>query len=212
MDKVFETLDKVPEQIRYVIVFGICALIVSLYVFLVRFPAQDELAKLDREYKAVLETFQSKKAIADDLQNWQLEVQRLQVLLEEALNQLPEDIDTDQLLISVPNIAKKNALTPSEFTIDAERLKVNYAEVPMKIKMQGTFRGIGGFAQEVGDQPRIMAVKNLSLKKTASAGATQRTGGAVAGPGEEPDDGVRLDIDAEVVTYRFVSQGAGAKK
>lgn len=209
MDKVYEALDKIPEQIRYVIVFAICGLIVSLYVFLVRFPAQDELKRLGNERQQVSTTYQSKKAIADDLQNWQLEVQRLQVLLEEALNQLPEDIDTDQLLINVPNIAKKNGLEVKEFSIENERRKSGYAEVPMSLKISGTFRGIGGFAQEIGDQPRIMAVKDLKMKKSAKQ-STPNVGAANSGSSADVDDGVGLDIEAEVVTYRFLSDSKGS--
>ncbi|RMF14797.1 MAG: hypothetical protein D6761_08830, partial [Candidatus Dadabacteria bacterium] len=115
MEQLYEAINRIPEKIRYPLILAVGAVIIALYVFLVRFPALDELARLERQLTDVQQKYQSKKAIADDLQHWQLELQRLEARLEEARNQLPAEIDTDQLLIIIPNLAKKNALEVREF-------------------------------------------------------------------------------------------------
>ncbi len=207
MDQVMEIIEKVPQQFRLVIVLGVCVLIVALYIFLLRFPTLDEMERLNRRYDEVHKKHMAKKAIADDLQNWQLEVQRLEVQLDEALNQLPNEIDTDQLLVTIPNIAKKNALVVSKFEIGQERGKGSYSEIPMALDLVGTYRGIGGFAQEIGDQPRIMAVRALDLKSSGKSVEARQTSGEEEDGTAEPEALTELKIKAEVVTYRFVPDG-----
>lgn len=212
MDKLYEAIERVPEQFRYVVIGGVAVLVVMLYWFLMRMPQQDELARQEAAYQAVYKDLQEKKRIADNLQFWQLEVQRLRGQLEEALARLPTAIEMDELLINLPNIAKKNALEVSEFALDKERAKQGYAEVPMLIKMSGTFQGLGGFAQEVGDQARIMALRSAKLKAQSGRGKGPAAAGAPTRDalGETIDPGTRLDIEAEVVTYRFIEASAPA--
>lgn len=204
MDQVYEAIERIPEQFRYVIVIAVAILLVALYYFLLRLPAQDDLARVRTEYEQVHTTYLEKKQIADNLQYWQLEVQRLRSRLEDALTRLPKTVDTEELLIDIPNIAKKNALTVQAFDVQSERSKQGYAEVPMQLKMTGTYQGVGGFAQEVGMQPRIMAVTALDLQRTG-----KKKGGGDGDETAEEDEGVELSIDAEVVTYRFLEQGGG---
>jgi len=193
LEQIMEQLERVPERIRYAVVFGVAVLVVLLYIFLLRMPAQDELARQQSMFDDVQQEYLKNKAVADDLQNWQAEIRRLRIELEDALQRLPKDVETEELLISVPNIAKKNALTVSEFSVEAERRKQGYAEVPLTLKMRGAYQGVGSFAQEIGEQSRIMAVNGLTAK------AAKREKGEA--------DEVKLEIDAEVVTYRFLDSG-----
>lgn len=219
MDQVYEVLERIPEPVRYAIVFGVAAVIVAVYLFFFRFPAQDELARLESEYEEVHEELLKKKEVADNLQDWQLERDRLQVKVDEALEQLPNEVDTDQLLVTIPNIAKKNGLEVRKFELKGERRKGDYAEVPLQLKMRGTYRGVGGFAQEVGNQPRIMAVRKLKMTKSGDAPVAPRRSGEDDGDGEEGEEGgedgedeaarqdlgVPLKIEAVAVTYRFLA-------
>lgn len=211
MDQILNAIEKVPEAARYLIVLGISILAIALYVFLLRFPTQDKLDALIDQLDQRRAVLSEKKKIADELQSWQIEVQKLEVQLKEALQQLPSEVDTDQLLITIPNIAKKNALLVDQFELKNEVRAEGYAEIPMKLKMRGTYRGIGSFAQEVGDQPRIMAVTDLKMvrasRKKQTASKNQ--------PGEEnateEEAGVELEIEANVVTYRFLDTPPAAK-
>lgn len=211
MEKLYEAIERVPEQFRYVVIFGVALLASLLFWFLVRMPAQDELARQVTTYEQIHKDLLEKKRIADNLQFWQLEVQRLRGQLEEALTRLPTAIEMDELLINIPNIAKKNALEVSEFALDKERAKKGYAEVPMLLKMNGTYQGLGGFAQEVGDQARIMAVRSAKMKARSSRGQTTDAGAPARDAlGAAVDPGTHLDIEAEVVTYRFLDSAAPA--
>lgn len=217
MEKVFEAVERIPEQFRYLVVAGVAILLVLGYYTLLRMPAEDDLKRQQRVYADVNKQYVEKKRIADNLQFWQLEVQRLEGQLKEALSKLPTQVEAEELLVNLPNIAKKNAMTVSQFEMKGEVNRQGYAEVPMELQMTGTFRGIGGFAQEVGDQPRIMSVRTVEL-----APAGRGRGGADAPQvratsdfdedGEEGAsemaEGQQLQIKAEVLTYRFLETSA----
>lgn len=207
MDKVYEAIERIPEQFRYVVIMAVSVVVALLYWILMRMPQQDELVRQEAVYQQVHRDLTEKKKIADNLQFWQLEVQRLKGQLDEALSRLPTSVEVDELLINLPNIAKKNGLLVEAFALDKERAMKGYAEVPMKIKLTGTYQGVGGFAQEVGDQARIMAVRSVKLK--AQAGDKARSSDPVKDAlGVEVDPGTELAIEAEVLTYRFLDTPA----
>ena len=167
---------------------------------MLRLPTQDELRKVERRYEKVHAEYLEAKRAVDNLQFWQMEIRRLEARLEEAVARLPQEVDVDELLVTIPNVAKKNSLVATSFELGSERPKQGYAEVPMSIKMEGPFRGFYGFTWEVANQPRIMVVQNFKAKRLAQRG--KQTGQTARGGKAEP----ALQIEAEVVTYRALPQ------
>jgi type IV pilus assembly protein PilO len=216
MEKLYPYLEKIPERFRLLLVAGVSVLLFALYLFFIRFPAQDDLKKLRGRYDGVHKEYLEKKAIADDLQNWRLQVQRLKILLNEALTRLPNQVWVEDFLVQVPNIAKKDGLIAREFSLDKERMKEGYAEVPIRLKLSGNFFSFGLFAQEIAEQPRIMTVRSFKLTPDSGKGG----GGGGGAKGVEAQEavtgevgaGIPLAVEAEVLTYRFVEAGSPASQ
>lgn len=215
MEKLYLYLEKIPEPFRFLAIAAVAVLFVSVYFFFFRLPALDELKKQRARYEIVHKEYLEKKAIADDLQNWRLQVQRLQSLLNEALTRLPNQVDVEDFLVQLPNIAKKDGLVAKEFSLDKERLKEGYAEVPIRLKLTGNFFSFGLFTQEIAEQPRIMTVHSFKLTPRKSG----QESGQVSGAGQEAAEaitagvaglGIPLAIEAEVITYRFVASETGS--
>jgi type IV pilus assembly protein PilO len=197
VEKVYPYIEKVPERFRFYILVGVSLLLSLLYLFLIRFPATDKLAQLRKEYEGVHREYLEKKAIADNLQNWQMEVAKLRALLQESLARLPTEVEKEEFLIQLPNMAKKAGLIEKEFSQGGDRPKGDYAEVPFSMKFVGTYNAFGLFAQEVAEQPRIMTVGSFKMKSRGKSGGQEVL----------PAEGVPLDIEVEVLTYKFLTGG-----
>jgi len=205
MEKLYTYLEKIPERYRLWVIIGVAILLIALYYFFLRLPAQDELKKLQSRYDAVHKEYLEKKAIADDLQNWRLQVQRLKVMLNEALARLPNQVWVEDFLVQIPNIAKKDGLIAREFSLEKERMKEGYAEVPIRLKLSGNFFSFGLFSQEIAEQPRIMTVRSFKLTpETGKGGGGARGAEIQEAVTSETAVGVPLSIEAELITYRFV--------
>lgn len=201
-DQIVKALDRINIRIRWGITALICVVILVGYYGLLRIPAEQELdtlaargAELDRE-------FAEKRSIADDLKNYQERVRQLEAQLQEALKKLPEKIGFDQLIVVIPNIAKKNNQDVLSFELGDESVKTEYVEVPIEIKMQGSYFGLARFVQEVGEHQRIMRIQDMKLERAADAQAPAAGDKKPAATmSDERKDWVT--VTAQLIAYRF---------
>ena len=69
-----------------------------------------------------------------------------------------------------------------------------YAELPITIKLTGTYHDIGAFASDIGKLPRIVTLNDIVL----SAGK--------GGAGKEGKGGDTLVLDATAKTFRYLDE------
>lgn len=191
-EEIVKQIDKIPEKIRWAIVSAVLLLILILYYVLFRLPAEENLAKLEAERAKLEREYGEKQIIVDDLANWQEDVRRTETELQEALKRLPDNIGYDNLIVIVPNFAKKNNLSLESFELGDEIPMGNYSEVPIELKLEGEFQGFLRFMSEIGEHPRIMSIKDVAIARSKSG--TQSA---------DPDADTKLGIEAALVTYRF---------
>jgi type IV pilus assembly protein PilO len=173
----------VPIATKVLVVLGVVVAIVLGYFFLVWTPLQDsiESEKAQVENQRIL--MKKNQRLAKNIPKKKEEYKKLQVQLKVALNMLPKKSQIPDLLEGVTWAGKDSGLQFSTFKPESESVKSIYAEVPVSLSVVGTFRQLLTFLKRVGEMPRIVDVKNLSLK---------------AGSGQE------LVIAGQAVTYRFV--------
>lgn len=182
---------KLPFYQRQLIVLGIMAVIAGLFVYLLFMP------KLD-EYKALIaqsETLQGKilesRRVADNLPKFQQEYDKMQVRLEQALTELPNDKEIPTLLTNLASLAKDNGLEVKRFKPGAEIPKGFYAEVPVDLQLSGSYHQVGKFFYDVSEMSRIVNIGSVAL------------GGAK--PVGKGDERMELNISCLATTFRFLS-------
>jgi type IV pilus assembly protein PilO len=137
--------------------------------------AQEE-AKLRTEYRA-------KVAQADNLEA--LQAQKLQVdqYVERLEKQLPSKAEMAALLSDINQAGLGRGLQFELFKPGQVVVKDYYAELPIAIKVSGSYHDIGAFAADMANLPRIVTLNNLALN-TASDG--------------------KLSLDAVAKTFRYL--------
>jgi len=170
---------------------GVALLLVASYVYFFWLPVGDEIESLQASITEQLQTLERNQAIADQLPKKKQEYEQLVKDLNVALNMLPRKSQIENLLADVSWAGKDAGLEFSVFQPKDERVREIYAEVPVEISVNGSFRQLLSFLKRVGEMPRIVDVKRLSIA-----------------PGEEPG---MLAVAGSVVTYRFVENGASVK-
>ncbi len=189
MDPRVEKILNMPLYQRVLLLLVLAAAIVGGYVYFLHLPAQEELQRLNKKNDRVLMKLQESRRIANNLPRFKAEYGRMQQRLKDALKELPNKSEIPSLLSSIAGLARDNGLEVKEFKPGRERVKDFYADVPVSLKLSGSYHELALFCQSVSNLDRIVNIKNLNMGKAKNV-----------------DGQTRLAITAEAVTYRFVDK------
>ncbi len=123
----------------------------------------EEIGVKNGQYDKVLSERASLKAIADDLENYKEQVEKLQIRFTEALQQLPDSKEIDSLLSNVNKQGEESGLEFLLFKPLSEVPREFYAEVPVKILLKGTYLDVAMFFYKVSKLKRIINITNIIM-------------------------------------------------
>lgn len=196
MDPRLEKILKLPIYQRGLILLALMLAVAGLFVYFLYLPLQEEYAGLVATSDSLQGKLQEDQRIADNLPVFRAEFEKMEALLASALKELPNDKEIPNLLTNISSLAKENGLEVLRFKPGAEQAKGFYAEVPVELKLAGTYHEVAMFSDAVANLPRIVNINNLALGT----------------PKEEMDRTV-LSIDCLATTFRFIEgsvpQGGG---
>jgi type IV pilus assembly protein PilO len=158
-----EKLLKLPAYQRLMILLGALALIVGLLAYLFYLPLQEEYGRLKTQNATLQVKVEEDTRIASNLPVFKAEYQKMELQLESALAELPNDREIPTLLTSIASMAKDNGLEVLRFKPGKENPKGFYAEVPVELKLVGSFHQVAMFYQAVSNLSRIVNIGNLNL-------------------------------------------------
>jgi type IV pilus assembly protein PilO len=182
-----ENLLKLPTYQRALILCVVLLLIVGGFVYSFYLPKHEEYRQLLDTGATLQAKLEQDRRIARDLPKFEAEYQRMKLQLDEALTQLPNEKEIPTLLTNIASLAKEQGLDVLRFKPSGEVPKGFYAEVPVELKLSGSFHQLVLFFQSVGDLPRIVNLGNLAI------------GGAKATDGRTV-----LAVDCLATTFRFI--------
>src|SRR5918996_1574307 len=135
---------------------------------------QQKEAKLKEEYVG-----KKKQAINLDLHRQQL--REIDTQFGALLKQLPNRSQMDALLVDINQAGLGRGLQFELFKpASGETRREFYAELPIQVKVTGTYHDMGAFASDVGQLSRIVTLQDVSIATEAQTGnlimeATART-------------------------------------
>lgn len=154
-------------------------------------PNNKKLISLDK----TLNTKQTKLAelenIAKELPKFELEFKRLQKEFEVSALKLPKDEEIPALIDSVYSEVSASGLEPVIFSKKGQVSKNIYAEIPIEMKVSGSFFELATFFDKVSRLPRIVNLRDISLKEGNTRGRSAT----------EEDE---LSADFTAVTFRLL--------
>lgn len=196
MERLIESLNKAPNSVKW---GGLAALIVVItavnFLFFVQ-DAADRIAQQQAEQRTLEQQLAEKKAIADNLTDRRREMDQLDQKLQEALTELPERKDIDELLAQLNDVGKKSGLEISKVEPSAETAESFFARIPVKMTVSGNYHEIALFLQEVANMRRIVNVNNIKLSVNTTASKPEK---------------VVLNSDFMATTFRFIEASAAKK-
>ncbi len=170
------------------ILFG--ALLLAGYWFIWK----DQMEALDQsrqeEQKLRLD-FLDKKKQALNLDLYREQVKEIEQAFGALVRQLPNKSEMDALLTDINQAGLGRGLEFELFKpAPQETVRDFYAEMPITVRITGSYHDLGRFASDVAQLPRIVTLNNLAIS--------------------QGKDGV-LALDAVAMTYRYLDEEEIAK-
>ncbi len=153
------------------------------------FVWQDQLDALElkrNEETKLKEEFLSKKQQAVNLELHKQQLNEIDRSFGALLKQLPNKAEVESLLVEINQSGMGRGLQFELFKPGAEIVKDFYAELPISVRLTGSYHDFGAFAGDIGRLSRIVTLNNLSI-------ASQQKDGTMV-------------LDAVTKTFRYLDE------
>lgn len=145
---------------------------------------QQQEAKLKEE-------FLQKKRQAVNLEEYRKQLAEIDRSFGVVLKQLPNKAEMESLLIDINQAGLGRGLQFELFKPGNESIREFYAELPIQLRLTGTYHDFGAFAGDIAKLSRIVTLSELNLENG--------TGGV-------------MKLDATATTFRYLDQDEMAKQ
>ena len=186
-----------PKRQLYLLLGLVAAGFLLVWWYLLFKPAWDERDQLQTKLAGLEQQLFQKKRIAANLPQLEAEIKQLQERLKASVARLPEEKEIPTLLTQVNSLGEESGLAFTLFRPQAAVKKDFYAEVPIQVRVEGSFHALGAFFDRIGKMERIVNIGALSVAPAPATGPGGRRRG--------PDMTIIADFSA--TTFTFVPTG-----
>ena len=181
------------------IVIAIIVLVLGVVVwFEFISPENDKYDQLQAQEGSLKIQVRQKQLLAASLPAYQAQIREMNRRFQNFLQQLPNRTQIPSLLDNVTLAGRSRGLDFELFQPTGEVNKNFYAEIPVKLKVVGTYNDIGRFAAAVAAMPRIVTINNIDIARMPDAGATSAAKAQAA---------QKLVMQCTATTYRYLDGG-----
>jgi type IV pilus assembly protein PilO len=155
------------------------------------FVWQSERPELDRrqaEEQDLRQQYRTKHAKAANLEVYKQQLADIERSFGALLRQLPGKTEVPNLLVDISQTGLAAGLEEKLFQPAPEEKRDFYAELPIKIRLSGSYHQFGEFVSGIAALPRIVTLHNIEIKPDSKDAYDQLT----------------LDVTAR--TYRYLDE------
>jgi len=174
------------RAVSVLIVFvGVAAFGVYMFVIKSEIPVLQRAELEERELRATFEERQKKTANFDAYRSQLAEIERS---FGAMLRQLPGRTEVPNLLVDISQTGLGAGLEEKLFQPMGEIRRDFYAELPIKIRLTGSYHELANFVSGIAALPRIVTLHDIGIKPLT------------------PDDYDELTLDVTAKTYRYLDE------
>jgi len=153
-----------PMLPKVLVLFAIVTVIVILGYFLDWKDQWETLELAQVEETKLKDQYSQKKAKAINFELYVQQLNEVEQSFGALVKQLPNRSEIDALLTDINQAGLGRGLQFELFKPAAqEKMADFYAELPIKIKITGTYHDMGAFASDVAQLPRIVTLNDIAI-------------------------------------------------
>ena len=186
----FNNIGSWPAAVRVLACLIVLIAVLALGYFLHLTDLQEVLDRHQKEEVALKEEFTSKVRQAANLEEYKEQMKLMEASVEALLRQLPSDTEVPGLLEDITSAGLNSGLEFEEIKLLPEITQPFYIELPIQVKVFGSYHDVATFVSAVASMPRIVTLHDFSIKPVVAGNSS------------------RLAMNVLVKTYRYNDKGA----
>jgi type IV pilus assembly protein PilO len=151
------------------------------------------LQKAEQDELDLRAQFETKQQRAANLEAYKLQLGEMERSFGAMLRQLPGKTEVPNLLVDISQTGLAAGLSEKLFQPGAEKSNGFYAELPIHIRLVGSYHEFGSFVSGIAALPRIVTLSDISITPADS----------------KSYDNLIMDVTAK--TYRYIEDEGAAK-
>lgn len=163
--------------------------VIAMAYFLAWKPKKPELDAARAEETNLLGTLEGKARKAANLDAYKAQLQEMEQSFGAMLRKLPNKTEVPNLLIDISQQGSGAGLEQKLFQPGGQVTKDFYAELPIKMRLTGSFHAIGAFVSGIAALPRIVTLHDVDITSVGK---------------DKGSDQLQLDVTAK--TYRYLDE------
>src|SRR5512144_584216 len=124
----------------------------------------DQIEAGRKEEETLRQSWLNKKQQAVNLDAYRQQLKDIEQQFGALLKQLPNKSEVDALLTDINQAGLGRGLEFELFRPGAQRVADFYAELPIQIRVTGSYHDMGAFASDVAQLSRIVTLNNLAIQ------------------------------------------------
>ena len=162
---------------------------IAMAYFLALKPKKPELESARAQEQALLGTLEQKAKKAANLDAYKAQLAEMEQSFGAMLRKLPNKTEVPNLLTDISQQGSGAGLDQKLFQPSPQIIKDFYAELPIKMRLTGSFHAIGAFVSGIAALPRIVTLHDVSIAPASKDAGL---------------DELQLDVTAK--TYRYLDE------
>lgn len=158
-----------PFEVKIVVAVFVAVLLAGVGYFVM---VKDKLPILEQAHNTEADlkrSYQSKYAIAANMEAYQAQLDNLKQDFATMLKSLPTSNETPGLLDDITFVGTSAGLTFNQLNWQQEIPKEFYAELPIQISVTGGYHQFGQLLSDIAGLPRIVTVHDFEIQTSGSS-------------------------------------------
>ena len=176
-----------PVRAGAVAVAFVALSVVGIYM-LVWNEQRPELQRHQEEEQRLRQEYRDKHAKAVNLELYKQQLKDIERSFGALLRQLPGKTEVPSLLVDISQTGLAAGLQEKLFQPEPEQRKDFYAELPINIRLTGSYHQFGEFVSGIAALPRIVTLHDIDIKS------------------DNKDAYDQLSLDLTAKTYRYLDE------
>ena len=198
----FKSAGSLPAPVKAVLLAIIFLLILVLGYYFLWSPAIESLDVAKAKEQELRQVFLDKKRQAINFSAYKQQMVEIEKTFGVLLKQLPDKSQMDGLLTDINQAGLERGLEFELFKPGQEIQSEFYAEMPISIKVIGTYHDLGAFATDISKLSRIVTLNDVSVDSGKDASKDSKS----------VPSGGPLVMEAVAKTYRYLDADEIAAK
>ena len=159
----FKNAGSLPLPVKAVLLAAAFLIILALGYYFLWSPAIESLDTAKAKEQELRKVFLDKKSQAINLAGYKQQMVEIEKTFGALLKQLPDKSQMDGLLTDINQAGLGRGLEFELFKPGQETQAEFYAEMPISIKVIGTYQDLGNFATDISKLSRIVTLNDINI-------------------------------------------------